>query len=250
MTNKENVLKKISIGEVKTQSDILADKIKNMIIAGELKEGYQFPNENEFCSLLNVGRGTLREAYKILDTQGYIKRTKQGTYVRQKADVAKDGNFLASLELADSQEMIEFVWALEPAAVYLAAKQITKEQIEQVEKMMEQCRRYRHDGRVLSSTNYDLHKYIRNLSGNPVIISALTAYYRIFCRQVIQPVYSYSDTEGEFIDKTLKQHEELLYALKSHDGDRAREITCEHLLTDWQYRQVAVSSRIQQMVET
>ena len=188
MDNKE-IFKRIAISEIKTQSDFLADKIKNMMITKELEEGYRFPNENDFCRMLNVGRGTLREAYKILDTEGYIKRTKHGTFVKKKEDVARQGNFKASLELANMNELVEFVCALEPEAVCLAAKRMTEDQIDHIEQLVTECREYKDDPHKLSDKNYKLHEYIRNASGNQLMISALTAYYDIFNQQVIQHVF-------------------------------------------------------------
>lgn len=240
MDNKE-IFKKIAVGEIKTQSDFLADKIKNMIITKELEESYRFPNENDFCKLLNVGRGTLREAYKILDTQGYIKRTKHGTFVRRKEDVAKQGNFLASLELAGYNEMVEFVCALEPEAAFLAAKRVSEEQLKEIEILAERCRDCAKDSKKLAVANYTFHEAIRNASGNQLIISALTAYYDTFSQQVIQPVYSYTDSGNAFIEKALQQHEELLEALKAHNSETARRIAYEHLQSDLEYRQLIAS---------
>ena len=75
----EKLLDKLVVNEIKTQSDFLADRIRDMIASGEFGDGYAFPNENDFCKRLKVSRGTLREAYKILDTQGFIHRKKHGT---------------------------------------------------------------------------------------------------------------------------------------------------------------------------
>lgn len=123
---KQDLLEKLVVTEIKTQSDYLADKIRNMIISGELDDNFKFPNEMEFSKKLNVSRTTLREAYKVLTTQGFIRITKHGTYVKSRADIAKQGDFVASLDLADKREMLEFVCALEPEAVALAAKKLMK----------------------------------------------------------------------------------------------------------------------------
>ena len=57
----DKLLDKLVINEIKTQSDYLADKIKNMIVSREFHDGFVFPNENEFCKKLNVSRSTLRK---------------------------------------------------------------------------------------------------------------------------------------------------------------------------------------------
>ena len=119
------------------------------------------PNENEFCKILNVSRGTLRDAYKKLDTQGFIERTKQGTYVKCKETIAMQGNFSASLELATKQEMVEFISAFEPEAACLAAQKIDEEGIKQLEHLMAECEYNAEDPAALNTANYKFHEFIR-----------------------------------------------------------------------------------------
>lgn len=233
---KRVIFDKIAINEMKSQSDILADKIKNMIVSQELVEGYQFPNENDFCRILNVGRGTLREAYKILDTQGYLKRTKHGTFVRRKEDVAKDGNFQASLELADYSELAEFVCAMEPEAVYLAAKRVTGEEIAHIEELQAECEKNRKDARKLSESNNKFNRAIWDACRNQLIISSLNAYYDTFHQRILEPVYADAEHYEKFIDNALIQHNDLVDALKRGDAEEARRISYEHLQADLKYR--------------
>ncbi len=230
----ESLLDKLAVTEIKTQSDYLADKIRNMIISGDLKGGFSFPNENEFCKRLNVSRGTLREAYKILDTQGFIQRTKHGTYIKDRSDIAEDGNFGASLELADKQEMEEFVLALEPEAVYLAAQKAGEKEIRKLEQLMLICEETAAVYKKLLETNYQFHAYICELADNNLITSALTAYYDIFNQQVIGGIYinSHDDDIDKFVDKSLKTHRELFDAIKNKDAERAKMLARRHLLDD------------------
>jgi len=62
-------------------SDVIFRRIRDAIISGELPPGYVFPNENELCKKLNIGRSSLREAYSPLETLKLISRSKAGTYV-------------------------------------------------------------------------------------------------------------------------------------------------------------------------
>lgn len=228
---KEKLLDKLVVNEIKTQSDFLADKIKEMIVSRELDDGFVFPNENEFCKRLNVSRSTLREAYKILDTQGFIRRTKHGTYIKCREDIAKQGNFMASLELADNREMIEFVCALEPEAVFLAAKNIDEEGIIKLESLLNACEDAV-DWRELLVRNYEFHAYIRGLANNNLITSALTAYYDIFNQQIIENIYSQNKDTSGFRTKSLQQHKELFDALKNHEAEKAKNIAYNHLIYD------------------
>ena len=231
--DKTELFGKLAFEQFKTQSDYLAEKIKNMIINEEFEDEFVFPNENEFCKILNVSRGTLRDAYKKLDTQGFIHRTKHGTSIKSRDDIAKQGNFVASLELADESEMVEFICAFEPEAAYLAAQKIDDEGIKQLEKLMEACEYCAQDQRALNEANYKFHEFIRTQANNNLVISILTAYYDIFNKQIIDTIYYLLNSgAASFRDNALGQHRELVEAFKARDVERARKIAYEHLQAD------------------
>ena len=234
MENNE-LLSSLAVEHIKTQSDFLADKIKAMIVSDELQDGFTFPNEAEFCKILNVSRSTLREAYKILDTQGFIRRTKRGTYIRSREEIAEEGNFSASLELSNYKEMCEFVCALEPEAVCLAAQKIKDEELEELYKAMIAVEECGNDFKPMMKKNREFHEMIRKIADNRLIMSALSAYYDSFSQQIVENIYSQNDTVenlAKFLEGSLKEHRELYEALKAHDGEKAREIELKHLLAD------------------
>ncbi|MCD8351881.1 MAG: FCD domain-containing protein [Planctomycetaceae bacterium] len=228
----QTLLDKLVVKEIKTQSDYLADKIRNMIVSRELSDGFKFPNEVEFCKTLNVSRATLREAYKILATQGFIRIAKHGTYVKCRDDIARKGDFAASLELAETGEMQEFVCALEPAAVFLAAKRIDAAGLEKLENLLKVCEEAADNPKELLKKNYLFHACIREFADNTLITSALAAYYDIFNHQIIENIYSSHSHLDEFIANSLVQHRELFDAIKNHDAERARDIAYHHLRDD------------------
>lgn len=234
--NNDKLLDRLVISEIKTQSDYLADKIKNMIVSRDFHDGFVFPNENEFCKKLNVSRSTLREAYKILDTQGFIHRTKHGTYVKCRDDIAKQGDFAASLELADNHEMVEFVCALEPEAVFLAAKKVDGEGLAKLEELMIACEDAVENSKDLVEMNYQFHAYIRELANNNLITSALTAYYDIFNHQIIEDIYAVSTDTMDFKKNSLEQHRELYDAMKNHEAEKAKSLAYNHLLDSMKYQ--------------
>lgn len=51
---------------------IVADQIRRQIVSGELAEGQQLPPEEELTAQFGVARTTLREALRVLESQGLI----------------------------------------------------------------------------------------------------------------------------------------------------------------------------------
>ncbi len=230
---KTELLSKLAFTQYKTQSDYLAEKIKQMITHHEFEDGFVFPNENEFCKILNVSRGTLRDAYKKLDTQGFIERTKQGTYVKCRDTIAKQGNFTATLELASTAEMVEFISVFEPEAACLAARKIDDDGIAQLVALMEECERCVGNQTALNEANYRFHEFIRMQTQNNLVTSILTAYYDIFNQYIINSIYYILKNSADtFRDTALEQHRELVAAFKARDGEKVRQITREHLQAD------------------
>lgn len=218
------------VPENKSQADQLADNLKSMIITKQLTPEKSFPNENEMCKLLKVSRSTLREAYKILEIQGYILRSKHGTYVQKTEDVALNGSFNASLELSRYADLIEFLIILETEAVYLAAERATKEEIAEIEKIMIQCEENCRIPGAIEELNYQFHLKIRMASNNKLIVSALSAAYDQFNHKIIHKLI-YDDQEG-FMDQCIEDHRNLFAAIKGHRPDEAKRIAKEHLLRD------------------
>lgn len=58
------------------------------------------------CEMLSIGRGTLREVYKVLERNGLITRTKAGTTVSDARVIAKQGTLDTWLLLSEEENII------------------------------------------------------------------------------------------------------------------------------------------------
>lgn len=214
----------------KTQADQLADDLRHMIITKQLNPEKPFPNENKMCSLMNVSRSTLREAYKILEIQGYISRSKQGTFVKAMDEVAINGSFNASLELSEHSDLIEFLLTLETEAAYLAAVRATDEELSEIEDIMHQCEENCHIPGAIEKLNYQFHLTIRIASNNKLIVSALSAAYDQFNQKIIHKLIV--DDQDGFMEQCLEDHRRLFQAIKEKNAAQAKKIAYDHLLRD------------------
>ena len=71
----------------KVLSEMIADDILYMInVEKRFSETMKLPNENDFAKELNVNRATLREAIRILVTNGVLEiRRGVGTFIKENA---------------------------------------------------------------------------------------------------------------------------------------------------------------------
>ena len=56
----------------KKAHEVVADQIRQRIVAGELVEGQRLPPEDDLTAQFGVARTTLREALRVLESQGLL----------------------------------------------------------------------------------------------------------------------------------------------------------------------------------
>lgn len=108
-------------------SDILANELRAQIVAGRLLPGSPLPSESELIELHQFSRGTVREALRLLETEGFIsiQRGPNGGITVQHPDVENVSHSLATLlTLAETplRNLFEFRKLLEPHAVAVVAE--------------------------------------------------------------------------------------------------------------------------------
>src|SRR3954471_1911727 len=88
--------------EVKKLSTLLADSITETILKNGMQPGHRLPPEREMRDQFGVGRGTLREALRVLEAEGLIivKAGPRGGPVVAKPDADRVTRLLILLLIA------------------------------------------------------------------------------------------------------------------------------------------------------
>jgi GntR family transcriptional repressor for pyruvate dehydrogenase complex len=101
------------------------EKIKSLIAGGEIVPGGRFPSERALEESLGVSRPVLREAFRVLESWGWIEsRRGSGRYLRSPrgAPVTGPGNPLAAVEKSTLLDIWEARQVLETRTAALAAE--------------------------------------------------------------------------------------------------------------------------------
>lgn len=111
------------------------ESIRELIVQGKFKPEEKLPSEMDFCQQLGVGRGTVREAFRLLQAQGFVEiKPGRGAFVAKSADVA--GMSAIDWLVENEQELrssIEIRTALEPMAARLMAQRCDVEDLLELE---------------------------------------------------------------------------------------------------------------------
>ncbi len=117
-------------------TDEAIDKIKGMIVAGELRPGDRLPREADLAQRLGLSRNSLREAVRALVLIRVLDvRQGDGTYVTslEPALLLDALSFVVDFHRDDTVlQFLEVRRIMEPAATALAAQRMTEAQIEQL----------------------------------------------------------------------------------------------------------------------
>lgn len=110
---------------------LVEDRLYHYITEGDVEVGQKLPTEKRLCEDLGVGRGTIREAIRLLQARGFVEiRPGRGSFVLQKHETQKED--IVSWFNTNGcavKDLIDIRTAIEPLAVKLAIQRCTDEDI-------------------------------------------------------------------------------------------------------------------------
>ena len=114
--------------------DVLAERLQQQILGGTFPPGASLPTERELVSTTGLGRGSVREALRILEAQGLV-RTRAGRYGGSVVSKPTDALLASHISLfakghsVSLRALVEARQALEPMVATLAARNRTPEDL-------------------------------------------------------------------------------------------------------------------------
>lgn len=227
VSEKKNIVSELKLELRRNAADILADRFRDLIMMGEIEAGYVFPNENDFCKELCVSRSTLREAYKALETTGFIKRVKgHGTIVNDFYAISKSAPFEVSIKMSELDDLIEFREMIESELAKLAAERATENNINKIRVALANMKENASDIPKLTYYDTRFHMEIAYASDNKLLIHTMKNVEAAFSEGMYNAFLV--DTTAN-IEQALMFHTKILNAIEKHDVAQAQEIMRLHI---------------------
>jgi GntR family transcriptional regulator, transcriptional repressor for pyruvate dehydrogenase complex len=221
-------------------TDVAIEKIREMIVSGELRPGDRLPREADLAQRLGLSRSSLREAVRALSLIRILDvRQGDGTYVTSlDPSLLLDAmSFVVDLHHEGSLlHLLEARRVLEGQAAMLAAQRIDDEQVAELRELLDampDC------GTVEEFVENDIafHRAIAVASGNPVIAKLLESLSGTTIRARIWR----GITEGGAIDRTIAEHRAICDALEQRRPELAHAWMTVHLASGEAWLQSAVA---------
>ena len=190
-----------------------ANKLRILIVRGDLAPGEPLL-EVGLSQALGISRTPLREALKQLAAEGLVElRLNRGAVV-------------APLRLDELAELFEAVAAIERCAAELAAIRMTEQDVDRLEAL--QTRIERHHGRGELRDYFEINQQIHSTVVSFARNSVLKASHDALLARAERARFFALAAVGRW-DESVREHRQILAALKARDADRAGQLLGQHV---------------------
>lgn len=209
--NLETVIKSFSQTSSRRMqaSEEVVNLVKKFIVAGELKPGDRLPTEVEFSKMLNLSRGPIREAIKILCALGLVEiRRGDGTYISYPFKKQLIDPLLLNLILTDPkiENLVELRELIELGMIDFILKKAKREDLKKLADThleMKKLVEAKADTHLITIQDLAFHKVLGSATNNMMIEKIYEFAMSLFC---------------PYIEKTHQKEEGQLVALRVHQS--------------------------------
>jgi DNA-binding GntR family transcriptional regulator len=189
------------------------DRLRDLIVQGRLAAGARL-NERLLTAQMGLSRTPLREAFKVLATEGLVEL------------LPNRGAIVSQMDPVRLTESLAVMGALEALAGELACRNATDAQINEIRALHYEMLAYHARGDLAGyfKFNQAIHLKLVKYSGNTV----LTNMYGSLNGNVRRARYM-ANLSKERWDAAIREHEEILAALGSRDIKRIKALLSDHL---------------------
>lgn len=202
------------------------EQMEKIIFEGNLSSGDLLPTERELAQSFGISRGTLREAFRILEREGLIEtRPGGGRFVSNNFNREYDKNkIIENIERATIIELLEAREIFEIGIVELAAIKGTEQDIKEIEIALEKWGKIDINSDDPINPDQAFHLSIAKATNNVVLYNLIDLHM-----DLLQKTRSKTIEIPGRKNEIYNEHYTIFKAIKDHDPIRAKQALLEHL---------------------
>lgn len=197
-----------------TLHEELVDRLRNLVVEDALKPGEKVP-EKELCESFGVSRTPLREALKVLASEGFV--------VLQ----ANRGARVAQVTREELENTFPVIARLEQLAGELACEHLDDAGITEIEaRHSEMVEAYRTgDRQAYFSANQDIHQALIRGANNDI----LEGHHKLLAARVRRARFM-ANLSDERWAQAITEHERMMERLRARDADALGQLMKLHMM--------------------
>jgi GntR family transcriptional repressor for pyruvate dehydrogenase complex len=213
-------------------ADRVATVLRRMLVRGEITEGTMLPPESELMERFGVSRPTLREAFRVLESESLIKverGVRGGARVHRprRETLARYAGLILEYEGVTLKDVYDARVTIETPMVVQLAKDQDPAVIAELEEIVE--RESQVKGAEAVDARTDFHAAIARLSRNKTLQMINEMLHHIIEKgnRSLQPTTGARAEQAA--RRSSKTHRMVLDLIKAGDADKAGELWSRHL---------------------
>lgn len=203
----------IPYNEFRPVRELVLERLREAILNRTLKPGDRIV-EAELAQVFNVSRTPVREALRVLEAEGLLRR------------IPRKGLFVRGITREDVVEIYSIRIALESLAVSIAVERITPVEISRLAKLVDQMKKYTEskESDKLFSVCQEFNDILVRASRMPRLIKLVKVYM-----EYLEQFRAISMAKHERQVAALREHEEILRAVVNRNPQEAEMAVKRHL---------------------
>lgn len=192
----------------KSLSEYICQDLESRIVAGSLKPGQRIVEE-ELCRSFGVSRSPLREALRILESQGFVRREpRRGVSVTQ-------------ISMKEAEDIYNIRARLDSLAIYLAIKKNNPGVVQKLKIMHQKMIKVSGENNVNEyfKLNQKFHEIIFQESDNEQLVKLL----KTFDKQTMRYRRMVINSPG-WMQDSIKNHEAIIHWFETGDLENAEKV--------------------------
>lgn len=206
--------------------ELVAESLLALIGERRLRPGDAVPTERELTGVYRVGRSSIREALRVLESKGVIEQGPRGGFVVADSvtPLNRSLQLLLTLEEASLRELFEVRRMLELEVAALAATHRNRRHLARLARAIEEMVDGLSDEDRYITADVRFHLVLAEASGNRLVQHVMLA-IRELLRRALATIYHIPASA----EQSIEQHREILRAVEAKDAAAARAAMRDHL---------------------
>lgn len=210
-------------------TELVVERIKELLENGTLKAGSRLPTERELATMLGISRPTLRTALKALSVMGVISaRPGAGTFIANSLPeiLNQPLHFMTLMSDTGINDIFQARLIIEPGLAEVAANNISDVHLNAMNREIKAMRESLADRETFLKHDLRFHQTIGRATGNKLVSGIMDNVL-----QLLFQLRGRKHSEHDELEAALAWHERIFRALSRRDGKRAKEAMAGHLRT-------------------
>lgn len=210
----------------------VAEQIRAAIYSGQWPQGQPLPPERELSEMFGVSRASIREALRVLQAENLISadgkspRTVKGGL--QAGALTGALMHLLQLQRVELDDLVDFRCLIEGAALRQAARRQDEQYLDEARQVLEEMKTTEMSAEETDAADIRFHVALTAASGSEVMRLVMIGIRQAAANHFMAALRSHADPHT-IIRSLAHEHEEILRAVQSRDGERAAALVEGHI---------------------